>query len=53
MENYWINVEFVNNTTGEITAGTYLAFTTKIVSDCQQIGTGALLIISNYMLGLL
>ena len=27
--------------------------TTEIVSDCQQIGTGALLIINNYILGLL
>ena len=26
---------------------------TEIVSDCQQIGTGALLIINNYVLGLL
>ena len=45
-----INVEFLNNRTGEITAGAYLVSITEIVSDCQQIGTGALFIINNYIL---
>ena len=30
----------------------YLESITEIVHDCQQIGTGALLIIGNYILGL-
>ena len=53
IENSVINVEFLNNRTGEITAGAYLVSITEIVSDCQQIGTGALLIINSYILGLL
>ena len=53
IENSSINVEFLNIRTGEITAGAYLASITEIVSNCQQIGTGALLIINNYILGLL
>ena len=52
IENSSINVEFLNNKTGEITAGAYLVSITEIVSDCQQIGTQALLIINNYILGL-
>ena len=51
IENSSINVEFLNNRTGEITAGTYLI--TEIMCDCQQIGVGALLIIINHILGLL
>ena len=53
IENLSINVEFLNNRTGEITAVAYLVFITEIVSDCQQIGTGFLLIINDYILGLL
>ena len=53
IENSSINVEFLNNRTGEITTGAYLVSITEIVSDCPQIGTGALLIINNYILGLL
>ena len=48
-----INVGFLNIRTGAITADTYLVSITEIVSDCQQIGTGALLIINNYTLCLL
>ena len=44
-----INAEFLNNTTGEITAEIYLV----ILSDGQEIGTGASLIINNYIFGLL
>ena len=47
IENSLINAEFLNNRTGEITVGAYLVSITEIVSDCQQIGTGALLIINN------
>ena len=42
-----INVEFLNHRTKDITAGAYLVSITEIVSDCQQIGAGALLIINN------
>ena len=48
-----MNVEFLNIRTGEITSGAYLVSITEIVKDCQQIGTGALLIINNYVLVLL
>ena len=53
IENSSINVEFLNIRTGEITAGGYVLSTSEIMSDCQQVGTGALLIINNYILGLL
>ena len=49
IKNSAINVEFLNNKIGEITAGGYLVSVTEIVSDCQQIRTGALLIINNYI----
>ena len=52
-ENSSINVKFLNNKTGEVTAGAYVVSVTEIVGSCQQIGTGALLIINNYILGLL
>ena len=42
-----------NNRTEEITAESYPVSITKIMSDCQQIGTGALLIINNNISGLL
>ena len=53
IKNLSINVEFLNIRTGEITARAYHVSFTEIVSDCQQIGTGATLIINNYILGLL
>ena len=53
IKNLSINVEFLNIRTGEITARAYPVSFTEIVSDCQQIGTGAMLIINNYILGLL
>ena len=52
IENTSINVEFLKNRAGEITAGVILVSITEIVSDCQQIGTGALLIINNDILDL-
>ena len=53
IKNSSINIEVLNIRTGEITAGAYLVSITEIVSDCQQIGTGARLIINNYILGVL
>ena len=41
------------NRTGKITAGIYLVSLTGIVNDCQQIDIEILLIIDNYILGLL
>ena len=53
IENCPINVELLGNKTGEITARAYLLSFTEIVSSAQQIGTGALLIVNNYILGLI
>ena len=38
--------------TGEITFGAYLSIV-EIVNSVQQIGAGALLIVNNYILGLI
>ena len=51
-ENLSINIEFLNNRTENRTAGTYLVPITEFVNHCQQRGTGTLLIINNYILGL-
>ena len=48
-----MNIHFLNIRPGEVTAGAYLVSITDIVNDCQQIGTGALLIVNNYILGTL
>ena len=48
-----MNVEFLENKTGEITAGTYLLSIAEIVNTAQEIGTGALLIVHNYIIGLI
>ena len=64
IENSPINVEFPNIRTGEITSGDilwdlgdilryFVSITDEILSDCQQIGTGVLLIINNYILSLI
>ena len=53
LENVSINVEFLDNRREEIIAVTYLLSMTEIVSDCQQIGKGALSIVNNYIIGLL
>ena len=45
-----INIELLENKTGEITAGAYLLSIAEIVSSAQQIGTGPLLIVNNYIL---
>ena len=48
-----INMEFLENKTGEITARVYLVSIAEIVYIVQQIGTGTLLIINSYILGLI
>ena len=53
IENSSINAEFPNKRTEEITVWSYLVSITETVHDCQQISTGILLIIDNYILGLL
>ena len=53
LENYSMNIEFLENKTGEITAGTYLLSIAEIVNSAQEIGTGALLNVNNYILGLI
>ena len=40
IESVSINVDFLNDRTGEITAGAYLVFNAEIVSDWRLIGTG-------------
>ena len=52
IKNCPINVELLVNKTGEITAGAYLLSIAGIVNSARQIGTGALLIVNNYILGL-
>ena len=44
VEKFSINVEFLENKTGEIKAGAYLIFMSKNLNGVQQIGTGALVI---------
>ena len=46
-------MEFLENKTGEIAAGAYLLFTAEIAYSVWQIGTGALLIGDNFILGLI
>ena len=45
-EGFAVNLQFPENKTGEIAAGTYLY-------SIQQIGNGTLLIVNNYILGLI
>ena len=53
IENSSANVELLENKTREITGGAYLLSIAKIVNRIQQIGTGALLIVNNCILGLI
>ena len=46
IENCPINVEFLENKTGEITAGTYLLSFAEIENSTRKIGTGTLLIVN-------
>ena len=45
-----INIELLENKTGEIIAGAYLLSIAEIVNSAQQTGTGPLLIVNNYIL---
>ena len=49
IENSLINVQFLENKTGEITAGANLLSIAETVNSVQHIGTGALLIVNNYI----
>ena len=51
--NFSVNVQFLENKTGEITGGTYLLSITSIVKSVQKIGTDALLIVDNYILSII
>lgn len=53
IENATINVGFLENKAGEITAGAYFISIAEIVNGAQWIGIGALLIVKNYILGLI
>ena len=53
MENSSINQQFLELKTGEITAGAYLITISEILSGIQQIGTGVLLIVNNFILDLM
>ena len=48
MENCLIDVDFLENRTGEVTAGEYLVSVGEIISSCQQVWSGTLPIVNNY-----
>ena len=52
-ENVSVTVKFLENKTGEITAGEYFLSITEIVNSVDQIWTAALPIVNNYILGLI
>ena len=52
LKGFAVNVQFLEIKTGEITAEEYLLYIVEIVNGVQQIGTGALLIVNNYILGI-
>ena len=45
IENSSVEMEFLENKTGEFTVGTYLLSIAEIVNGVYQIGTGALLLL--------
>ena len=53
IENSLTNKEFLENQTGKVTTGAYLLSIEEIVISVQYIGAGALLIVNNYILGLI
>ena len=53
VENVSVNVKFLENKTGEVTAGAYLTSISEIGNGVRQIGAGALVIVNNYILGLI
>ena len=48
-----INIELLENKTGEIAAGGYLLSISEIVNSARQIGTSPLLVANNYILDLI
>ena len=48
-----MNVQFLEIKTGEIIAKAYLLSIVEILNSVQQIGTDALLIVNNHILGLI
>ena len=53
LECFAVNVQFLEIKTGKITTGAYLLSIAEIVNSVQQIGNVALLIVNNYILGLI
>ena len=53
IKNCQINVELLENKTGEITTGWYLLSIAEILNSARQIGIDALLIANKYILGLI
>lgn len=51
LESFAVDVQFLENKKGEITAGAHLLSVVVIVNGVQQIGTGALRLVNNYILG--
>ena len=53
LEGLAVNVQFLEIKMGEITTGVYLLSIVDIIYNVQQIGTGALLIVNDYILDLI
>ena len=53
IENFSVTVELLDNKIGQISTGVNLKSIVEIVNRFQQIRTGALLIVNNYILGLI
>ena len=53
IESCSINVDFIENKTGEITAGTYLISIAQIKNSALQTRTGAQLTVNNFISGLI
>ena len=53
VENSFINLGFLENKTGKITAVVYLIAVSEIVNGVQLITAGTLLIVNNYILDLI
>ena len=52
VENVSVNVKFLEDKTGEVTAGACLTSISEIGNGVHQIRAGALVIVNNYILGL-
>ena len=50
IENCLIDIEFLENRLGQITAGAYYISITKIISSCQEARSGTLLIVKSSVL---